>query len=95
MAATPQETAPERESVEEVMSSFTGFDQIAIRQAFKESMAQLQQSDPLQLLYACAFVLKKREGMQDGQAYQTVQAMTLAEVQELFSDDSDPEGKGE
>ncbi|GAB3990119.1 hypothetical protein [Nocardioides marmoraquaticus] len=88
--ATPATSA--KLTGQEVANSLTGFDEIAIKQAFGNSLDQL---DPITVARACGFVLMRRSGQGDRDAYHSVMSMTQGSLQDLFAveddvDDRDP-----
>lgn len=80
-------------SAPELLDTLTGFERLAIRQAFGKSWSEL---DSEQLMEALAFVLQKRDGKSDLAAKNAVQQLTWGELSGLFADDEDPDaGEGE
>ncbi len=78
-------------SVEEVVKSLTGFDEIAIEQKFREDFTSLS---PTMTTRALVFILEKRAGAEDKDAYRTSMNMPLGDIQGRFSeDDEDEQGK--
>lgn len=81
---------------EELFESLTGFDEIAITKAFKVELFDLQEK-PFLFMRAMAFILRRREGAKDAEAYQAAMEMTLGELTALFPepepelDPDDPE----
>lgn len=84
----------------EVAESLTGFDQIAIRQHFRSTFADLAE-DKLMLIRVLLYVVLRREdatgrrqGEVDKTAFQTVMDMPISEAQDRFAaqdDGVDPE----
>lgn len=70
--------------------SINGFDQIAIRQMFRERLDQVA-ADSTMFMRALLFVLAKRDGANDGDAYRSVMLLPLDEVIGRFKGDGDPE----
>jgi hypothetical protein len=71
--------------------SINGFDQIAIRQMFRERLDQVA-ADSTMFMRALLFVLAKRDGANDGDAYRSVMLLPLDEVIGRFKEaDVDPE----
>lgn len=85
-------TAPDpaqRPSLEDLLDSITGFEEIAITQAFGRYFAVLI-DDATMLARAGIFVLKRREdGVNDAQAKESALAMTMGEVNAYFPDGDD------
>lgn len=69
---------------QEVAESLTGFDEIAIKQKFGMALKPLGDEDQTQFLRALVFVLRRRDGKQDAEAFHLAQSATLAEVSEEF-----------
>lgn len=75
-----------------VSESLTGFDEIAIKQHFGATIRGLTQDDPTQYLRALVFVLERRAGKKDPEAYHVAQSMSLIEVKDrlpMAADDAD------
>lgn len=66
----------------EVSESLTGFDEIAIKQQFGGTIRTLTQEDPTQYMRALVFVLERRGGKKDAEAYHVAQSMSLIEVKD-------------
>ncbi len=77
-----------------VAKSINGFDQIAVRQMFRERLDQLA-ADSTMFMRALLFVLAKRDGANDGDAYRSVMLLPLDEVVERFKDADGPAGEPE
>lgn len=69
---------------QEVAESLTGFDEIAIKQKFGMALKPLGDEDQTQFLRALVFVLRRRDGKQDAEAFHLAQAATLSEVSAQF-----------
>ncbi|GAB3663474.1 hypothetical protein GCM10027596_26680 [Nocardioides korecus] len=84
-AQTPAEaaTAVAREGydVEEVVGSLNGFDELAVKKAFGTPVGELEGTF---MLRACAFVLFKRQGQSDREAYDAAMTLTLTQCDEMF-----------
>lgn len=77
---------------EELAGSVTGFDEIAIAKAFDMDLVDMQQKGRSTLMMrALLFVVRRREGMKDGEARKAVLEMTLGEVMEAFDTDEPDE----
>jgi hypothetical protein len=61
--------------------SLTGFDEIAISRAFDTAYAAM---DGTMMCRALWFVVHRRDGMNDVDAYRTVMLVTIGELQERF-----------
>jgi len=79
--------ATKKPTLKEVSQSLTGFDEIAIKQKFSTSLAQLSQDDATQFARALAFVLERRDGKNDAEAYHIVQTDTLAKINARFREE--------
>lgn len=67
---------------EELGRSLTGFEELAIHKAFGRVVDELTGTMTLR---AMLFILRKREGTADKDAYQQVMSMPLGEVSEQFT----------
>lgn len=72
---------------QEVSESLTGFDEIAIKQKFGDTLKRLGDDDQTQFLRALVFVLRRRDDKSDAEAYHLAQSLTLGEVADEFSQD--------
>lgn len=78
-------------TVEEMMGSLTGFDEIAIEKAFGTEVLALADHKPLQYVRALIFVDRRRSGRKDTDAFKDAQDLTLDEVNEgYFTPDVEP-----
>lgn len=84
-------TSPEPVSVQEMVGSLTGFDEIAIEQKFK---GELNNLGPTMTMRALVFVQERRAGADDKAAYGEAMRMTLSAINDRFRDDDAAEGKG-
>lgn len=84
---TDQHTADpvEKLRASEVVYSLTGFDQLAIAKAFGCSFDDL---DAGLTTYALVFVLNRRDGMKDRDAYDTAMHLPMRAVTDRFEDES-------
>lgn len=80
--------APELLDADAVAKSINGFDQIAIRQAFRERLDQLA-ADSTMFMRALLFVLERRGGSSDSDAFRAVMNLPLDDVVERFADATD------
>ena len=71
----------------ELSKSLTGFDEIAIKQKFGVSLNALIQYDQTQFLRALVFVLRRRDGKLDAEAFHIAQSLGLGDVQAEFGDE--------
>lgn len=80
-------------TADDMFDSLTGFDEIAVRQAFGGvNVYALSKTDPLQLARCLVFVDQRRRDLKDREAFKAAQGFTLAEVYDYFADDEvDPE----
>jgi len=76
-------------TVNEVIDSLTGYEELAIEKAFGDEFYDLSL---VKRMRALAFVLAKRGGKNDADAKKAVMAMSQAQVTEAFSDEDDDEG---
>lgn len=84
------------QTAEEIFDSVTGFDEIAITQAFGCPVVKLAQEDASMFGRAMVFIAKRREGASDDDARAAALAMTTKEFTEYFAEDSPGEsGKDE
>lgn len=74
----------------ECRKSLTGYDKIAIAQAFGSHLEEL--ADGL-ILNAFAFILKRRDGLSDAEAKKAALNMTDDEIEGLFSDESEDDSE--
>lgn len=96
--AVSRETEAPRELVdaEAVARSLTGFDEIAIRQAFKADLSEMAETT---MMRATWFIVRRREGALDVEAFREAMTMTLGDLMPLFrrpdkdkAGDTHPEG---
>lgn len=81
-----QQTKP---TADEVLESLTGFDEIAIEQAFGSDITSLARVSVGKFGRALAFVLARRDGMSDKDAKARTLGLTRREVDDLFAEDDD------
>lgn len=97
MTETTTETTetPELLDADVVAKSINGFEQIAIRNVFREKLDQVA-ADGTMFMRALLFVLAKRDGAGDGDAFRTVMLLPLDEVVGRFKgDDAAPDDDDE
>jgi hypothetical protein len=80
-----------RPRIEEMVGSLNGWDEIAIEQKFGKGLADLSATLTAR---ACAFVLKRREGMNDLDAFRAVMDMTILAVNNMFETESEGVDEG-
>lgn len=78
-------------NVAEMVETLTGFEEIAISKRFGSTIEQIGVTSGFTLNRALAFVLRKRDGMNDDEAYEAVMSMPLKAVTDLFSGEDDDE----
>ena len=86
------------QTMEEVLDSLTGFDEMAIAGQFGRTMSELAERDELMAARALVFIAKRRDGMPDVDAKTTAFEMALKEVRAFFTEpaeESEETGKGE
>ena len=92
----------DKPTIEEVTESLTGFDEIAIEKHFHIDWMKIAEEKPTFLPRCLLFVLRRREGMNDPDAYNAVMGMSLKDTNDVFVDDAEldpddpetPSGKG-
>lgn len=88
----------EKLSPDALAESLTGFEEIAIRQFFRTKLEDLAE-DSTMMMRALLFVVYKRDGMKDADAFQTAMHESLSSVVEKFErsneDDPDPQAQAE
>jgi hypothetical protein len=80
----------ERMSIDEMVESLNGYDEIAIEKAFGSDVSSLLEKKPTMGLRALVFVDVRRGGVSDAEARKSAMELRLGEVQEYFPDE-DPE----
>lgn len=88
---TPTKPKPELTSTD-VLESLTGFDELAIAQAFGKPLEELINTTSM-FGRALVFALKRREGMKDPEARKHVMELRIGEIDAHFK--PDPENDGE
>lgn len=78
--ATLEEARPLVDA-EEVAKSLTGFDEIAIRQAFKADLSDMGETT---MMRATWFIVRRREGALDVEAFREAMTMTLGDLMPRF-----------
>lgn len=82
-AAPVTSTAPAKLDPDEIAGSLTGFDEIAIERAFGREITDLGEST--KSLRALAFVLARRDGLDDAAAYNQVMGQPLTALMDQFA----------
>lgn len=80
--------APELLDADALAKSINGFDQIAIRQMFRERLDQLA-ADGTMFMRALLFVLARRDGSSDQDAFRVAMSLPLDDVVGRFADAGD------
>lgn len=79
------------QTLQEALNSLTGYDEIAIAQAFGKDISTLLET-PTTAGRALIFVLNRREGRPDKEAKAAAMELPLGDVNAYFSsDDPDPD----
>jgi hypothetical protein len=86
-------------TLNEAMESVTGFDEIAIEKHMHydiytsddEENGVYGREKPVLLVRCMVFVMKRREGLSDGDAYKAVMGMSVREVNDYFAKAPEPE----
>ena len=79
-------------TVNEVIDSLTGYEELAIEKAFGDEFYDLSL---VKRMRALAFVLEKRGGKNDADAKKAIMTMSQARVTEAFSDEDDEGDEGD
>ena len=74
-------------TAEEFLDSLTGFDEMAIKKAFGDTITNLSSNDQMMFARALVFIAKRREGLADGPAKNAALEMTFGEVTRYFAED--------
>lgn len=85
---TEHDQHEERQTMQEVLDSITGFDEIAITQAFGRYFAVLCE-DATMLGRAAIFIDQRRGGKTDAEAKDIAMSMRMGEVNDYFPDDEE------
>lgn len=75
-----------KQTANEISESLTGFDEIAIKQHFGGTIRDLSKEDPTQYMRSLVFIIERRGGKKDPDAYHAAQSMSLAEIGSRFGD---------
>ena len=83
--------------MDEMANSINGFDQIAIKKAFGDSLANIGQTDSTMFMHVLYFVHLRRQDMKDADARLTSLNMPLKTLTEMFSGapDLDPSAEAD
>lgn len=81
---------------EELARSLTGFEEIAVEQRFRRSLASMGE-DSTMAMRMLLFVAQKRSGMKDADAFRAVMEMPLSDVVARFraGDEAGDDDQGE
>jgi hypothetical protein len=79
------------QTAEETFDSLTGFDEIAIAQRFGRSVGDLATSDPSMFGRALVFVIKRRDGANDEEAWNAAMGLSMKGFTEFFAEPSEEE----
>jgi hypothetical protein len=95
--ATAAAVTHAKPSIEEVTRSLTGYDELAIQKHFKADWTALAETSPVAVTRALVFVMERRRGLTDQDAYKAAMGLTIGECTARFADtdEQDDEGKGE
>jgi hypothetical protein len=92
MTTTSTSTSPD--TATDVALSLNGYDEVAIAKYFGADYTELQQR-PIMLLRSLMFVVERRGGSKDVEAYKTAMQATGTEVNAYFPDDPTAEDQGD
>jgi hypothetical protein len=81
-------------TAEEVLDSLSGFDEMAIKQHFGATLAELTKDETM-LGRALVFVVKRRDGASDDTARNDALNLSLKGVLGYFAEESEESGKDE
>lgn len=85
--ATDPTTQPVKLDPEQVAGSCTGFDELAIERAFGRELTDLGEST--RALRALLFVVRRRDGLSDPDAYRDVMSLSLNDLMDHFEQPDD------
>lgn len=85
---TPEAPAVQQD-VSAIINSFTGWDEMAIEQMFRRSFARMGESTLS--LRSVDFVVRRRAGAADKDAYRACMAMTYGELIQRYQGEPEPE----
>jgi hypothetical protein len=74
---------------DEFLESMTGFEEIAVEKQFGTDVLGLAEHKATMFTRALVFVMQKRDGRADKDAYDAVMNMPLSEVQDHFAEPED------
>lgn len=77
--------APARQDATTIIESFTGWDEIAIEQAFKMSFARMGQST--MALRSVQFIVNRRAGLDDKAAFRDAMDTRFGTLNERYNED--------
>lgn len=85
MTENPASASTTKPLLEDVLETFTGWDEIAIGQHFGEK--DWTDLTGTMLGRAAVFVMRRHGGMHDGEAHKVAMGLTLGELKASFADD--------
>jgi len=77
-------------TVNEMIDSLTGYDEIAIAKAFDAEWTVLAEAKPITFARALVFVDRRRGGLDDKKAKVAALEMTVGQVNSYFAEDDEP-----
>lgn len=84
------EQQPRQEmTLNEAVESLNGFDEIAIEKRFGGDITSLLTNHAIRAVRATVFVLRRRDGLKDDEAYKASMEMSIREAQDYFPDEPD------
>lgn len=85
MTTTPTSELP----LSDVLNSCTGFEELAVEQRFGADPYTLLGTNVVKCMRAAAFVVHKRTGKNDRDAYKAAMDLTSKDLDDFFPDDED------
>lgn len=86
VAAESVDQVQAKPTADDVMESLTGFDEIAIEQAFGDDISRIAVTSVGKFGRALGFVLLRRGGLKDSEAKKQILGLTRAELDDMFAD---------
>lgn len=80
----------EKPHADEVLENLTGFDEVAIQQAFGADVLKMTEDRPTLFMRALAFAVLRKEGKKDKEAHAEAMGMPMRALQDLFGDEDEP-----
>jgi hypothetical protein len=81
-------------TVEAALKGLTGFDEVAIEQAFRADLSEVMDSGS-KSVRALIFVLKRREGLKDKEAFQYAMEVSRGDLNSHFTLSTEADASGE